>query len=429
MRTPSLLLFAFGLLWAATATAQEAWPPDPGAVQASANAEVVAADEAEEGEFHDGEEVYEEVEEEYAPPASQAQPRSAGSWQSYAPAPATPAAPPAAPDEAGEPIDEGTWRQTLDPYGHWEVIPPYGAVWIPSTAVVGADFRPYTRGRWVYTAHGWTWVSSYSWGWVPFHYGRWHVIGSRWAWIPGREWAPAWVTWRSDDEVVGWAPLPWGVAVGATIDVGPYGWSFVPVGYLGAPILSPYYIPGHRVVYYYGRTRPLFYTHRHHRYGWGWYGGPRRDWVASRWGRPVPLARYRHPVSHPRAYAPGHRPGYAPARRPGYAPGHRPGYAPARRPAYAPGHRPAPGPAVRHGAPPPRRDAYRSSAPARGHYRATRPGGPPPPAASPGSPPPGSRRHVTPPRRSAGPPAGAPGGGPGSGGGRGERGGRGGGRR
>jgi hypothetical protein len=29
-----------------------------------------------------------------------------------------------------------------------------------------------------------------------------------WIWIPGREWAPAWVTWRRGGHRVGWAPQP-----------------------------------------------------------------------------------------------------------------------------------------------------------------------------------------------------------------------------
>ncbi len=31
---------------------------------------------------------------------------------------------------------------------------------------------------------------------------------SQWIWVPGYEWAPAWVSWRSSDDYVGWAPLP-----------------------------------------------------------------------------------------------------------------------------------------------------------------------------------------------------------------------------
>src|SRR5918994_14857 len=46
-------------------------------------------------------------------------------------------------------------------------------------------------------------------GLVAFHYGRWvYDDDERWIWIPGREWAPAWVTWRRGGERIGWAPQP-----------------------------------------------------------------------------------------------------------------------------------------------------------------------------------------------------------------------------
>lgn len=71
-----------------------------------------------------------------------------------------------------------------------------------------ADFHPYSRGHWVNTEDGFTWVSDYAWGDVPFHYGRWVFDDGAWLWVPGYVWAPAWVTWRSDSEHTGWAPLP-----------------------------------------------------------------------------------------------------------------------------------------------------------------------------------------------------------------------------
>ncbi len=94
----------------------------------------------------------------------------------------------------------------LSPYGQWVDYPSYGNVWIPS---IGAGFTPYsTAGHWVLTEFGWTWVSDYPWGWAPFHYGRWNYdpyVG--WLWIPGREWAPAWVSWRRAPGYYGWVPL------------------------------------------------------------------------------------------------------------------------------------------------------------------------------------------------------------------------------
>lgn len=104
------------------------------------------------------------------------------------------------------------FREPLQGYGTWVADDTYGTVWVPDTTVVGADFAPYqTGGYWTLTDDGdWLWVSTYDWGYVPFHYGRWIWISSRgWAWIPGRVYAPAWVTWRvSDYGYIGWAPLP-----------------------------------------------------------------------------------------------------------------------------------------------------------------------------------------------------------------------------
>ena len=71
------------------------------------------------------------------------------------------------------------------------------------------DWRPYTNGRWAYTDAGWTWVSEEPFGWATYHYGRWTRLRDvGWVWVPGEEWAPAWVSWRSGDNNVGWAPLP-----------------------------------------------------------------------------------------------------------------------------------------------------------------------------------------------------------------------------
>lgn len=95
----------------------------------------------------------------------------------------------------------------LSPYGEWILLDAYGWVWIPRG--VGATWRPYTQGRWIYTDYGWTWSSSWTWGWAPFHYGRWTRHSHHgWIWIPGRYWAPAWVAWRAGDGWFGWAPLP-----------------------------------------------------------------------------------------------------------------------------------------------------------------------------------------------------------------------------
>ena len=102
-----------------------------------------------------------------------------------------------------------TFYTRLEPQGVWRETSNYGYVWQPRIAQESRDWRPYTHGRWVYTDAGWTWISEEPFGWATYHYGRWtrlHGIG--WVWVPGDEWAPAWVSWRTSNEYVGWAPLP-----------------------------------------------------------------------------------------------------------------------------------------------------------------------------------------------------------------------------
>jgi hypothetical protein len=104
------------------------------------------------------------------------------------------------------------FHSTLDPHGQWIEDPNYGTMWQPAEAEVGSDFAPYVSGgHWGYDdANENVWMSDYGWGWAPFHYGRWAYGGSGWGWIPGRQYAPAWVSWRTGYPgfgYVGWAPM------------------------------------------------------------------------------------------------------------------------------------------------------------------------------------------------------------------------------
>ncbi len=104
-------------------------------------------------------------------------------------------------------MDTSYFYDYLSPHGVWVRFSPYGYVWIPDR--MGYGWRPYTQGQWVWSDFGWTWASRYEWGWVPFHYGRWgwdSYLG--WYWVPGAEWGPAWVSWRTSDLYIGWAPIP-----------------------------------------------------------------------------------------------------------------------------------------------------------------------------------------------------------------------------
>lgn len=186
---------------------------------------------------------------------------------------------------------EEDFGPTLDPLGHWEIHPQHGRVWVPRGSLVGPGWRPYSRGHWVYSDLGWSWISDFSWGWAPFHYGRWFAWGGRWVWRPGRVWAPAWVAWRTHGDVVGWAPLGPGMHVSTGLAGPSYdAWVFVPVGHLGARHVWRHYVPRHRVRHYYGASRPAYGVRRRGRRIW--YHGPRRQWVSSRWHRPVPRVRY-----------------------------------------------------------------------------------------------------------------------------------------
>jgi hypothetical protein len=114
----------------------------------------------------------------------------------------------------------------LSPHGTWLVSAQYGRVWQPG--VYRAGWNPYYDGRWVYADLGWTWVSDYGWGEVPYHYGTWYddpALG--WVWVPGYVWAPAWVEFRTGPDYVGWAPVAPGFSVGASFTSGGYGGPFV----------------------------------------------------------------------------------------------------------------------------------------------------------------------------------------------------------
>src|SRR5438132_10502382 len=96
---------------------------------------------------------------------------------------------------------------SLDPYGEWVEVGDYGYCWHPTG--VSEEWAPYTDGYWAFTDGGWTWVSYEDFGGITYHYGRWIFVEDEgWVWVPDYEWAPAWVSWRTSDDYVGWAPLP-----------------------------------------------------------------------------------------------------------------------------------------------------------------------------------------------------------------------------
>ncbi|MGI8431297.1 MAG: DUF6600 domain-containing protein [Chthoniobacterales bacterium] len=137
----------------------------------------------------------------------------------------------------------------LSSQGSWIEVADYGYCFQPSVAVSNAHWRPYSDGYWAYTDLGWTWVSYEDFGWATYHYGRWADLDSYgWVWVPGYEWGPAWVSWRTGGDYVGWAPLPptvnrvyEGRAITGQVDVefgiGPLYYNFVDIRYIGEPVL------------------------------------------------------------------------------------------------------------------------------------------------------------------------------------------------
>jgi hypothetical protein len=77
-------------------------------------------------------------------------------------------------------------------YGQYYDEPGYGQVWQPNG--VNYSWDPFSNGYWSYApGFGYTWVSSYPWGWMPYRYGRWVFINNRgWCWAPG-----GWNRWYS----------------------------------------------------------------------------------------------------------------------------------------------------------------------------------------------------------------------------------------
>ena len=105
------------------------------------------------------------------------------------------------------PEELGAYERELADGGRWSYQSPYGYVWVPH--VYHETWRPYSYGRWVwYPVIGYTWVSSYSWGWCVSHYGRWQWrFGLGWYWIPRSGWGPAWVHWYHGTHHYGWSAL------------------------------------------------------------------------------------------------------------------------------------------------------------------------------------------------------------------------------
>ncbi len=88
----------------------------------------------------------------------------------------------------------------LDYYGNWYPVEGYGNVWVPG--YTDGTFDPYGNGYWAsYPGWGFTWISAYPWGWLPYHCGAWNYFDAvGWGWIPGEcglGWIPVGAIWNT----------------------------------------------------------------------------------------------------------------------------------------------------------------------------------------------------------------------------------------
>ncbi|MCP5549133.1 MAG: hypothetical protein H7A50_17355, partial [Akkermansiaceae bacterium] len=202
-------------------------------------------------------------------------------------------------ETAGEPVaDYDLFYDSLSSYGSWFSTPQYGYVWQP-VVVRDVSWRPYTRGRWVCTDHGWTWVSDEPFGWATYHYGRWALVAGRgWVWIPGSEWAPAWVCWRYGSSHIGWAPLPpeslayrhwaWDANIETTLGIGSSWFCFVETRNFCEPVRR-HCLPYSRHRDFWNHTRNV--TRFQHVRGRTICGGPSYGDVSRQTSRPIPFYR------------------------------------------------------------------------------------------------------------------------------------------
>ena len=165
--------------------------------------------------------------------------------------------------EAAVDVSIDFFYDNLSDGGSWIEVGDYGYCWQPSVAVSNTSWRPYSDGYWAYTDLGWTWISYEDFGWATYHYGRWmRLRGRGWVWVPGREWGPAWVSWRTGGDYVGWAPLPprrageyWDerpitARVDIDFDIGPASYNFIDIRYIGEPVLRErIFAPDQNVTY------------------------------------------------------------------------------------------------------------------------------------------------------------------------------------
>ena len=195
-------------------------------------------------------------------------------------------------------VNFNVFYTSLAPYGEWLQLDDGVYAWRPQN--VGADWKPYTIGRWTYTTDGWYWDSFEQFGWATFHYGRWNYDDNYgWIWFPDYEWAPSWCEWRYDNDNIGWSPLPVYASFnsfnGIRFSLGWHSdyrfWNFVAFNRFCSDRVYDYFIPRERVGSFFGRTNyRTNYIGRNNRI---FVGGVDRNFIERRGGFRVTEHPYR----------------------------------------------------------------------------------------------------------------------------------------
>lgn len=84
-------------------------------------------------------------------------------------------------------VGSGFGASDLNYYGGFVDMPGCGSLWRPY--FTSAAWDPYGAGMWAWYGNaGYSWVSPYPWGWLPYHSGSWQFCpgsGGGWGWQPG----------------------------------------------------------------------------------------------------------------------------------------------------------------------------------------------------------------------------------------------------
>src|SRR5262249_43382348 len=87
------------------------------------------------------------------------------------------------------PSGQADYNSTLNNYGEWVYVSPFGRVWRPLN--VSSSWRPFSDGHWVTTSYGPTWEGYEPYSWATYHYGNWIWTAQYgWVWIPGTTYTP-----------------------------------------------------------------------------------------------------------------------------------------------------------------------------------------------------------------------------------------------